>query len=327
MPGTWSASSGRRHTRRRWRASGGAAEAPRAASGRPLRYGTILRPQALRPASVNRPEGSGSILAESILEDTFTAHGALPPYSPRAAFFVVRAPALAVRLVFAAPVFHASFAAFGPPVKKALVERPKVSTPSFAVRPPVLAPSLAAFLTLCRFSSAAAGVTAPSASSAPRTRAVALRLRRPILHHPLHALEPLLICAVERAAEIPQTFTVTRIVAPSMRHTTREPRPSSGDGPPSKRTLLLALNHVGQRSARQSHFHTTSGGAATSCPLATNTGQLAGSRPCGQRGHPARGAGALTAPADPQARAGSPRAGRSAACARAAPERGRAVSW
>src|SRR6266478_2447368 len=112
-------------------------------------------------------------------------HGALPPYSPRAAFFVVRAPALAVRLVFAAPAFHASFAAFGPPVKKALVER-------------------------------------PSASSAPRTRAVALRFRRPILHHPLQALEPLLMCAVERAAEIPAQPPRER---PALRLGAAEPLP------------------------------------------------------------------------------------------------------
>src|SRR5207245_11000555 len=103
------------------------------------------------------------------------------------------------------------------------------------------------------------------------------------------AWPPLAPPSQSRARGGSHTLTVTRIVAPSMRHTTREPRPSSGDGPPSKRTLLLALNHVGQRSARQSHFHATSGGAATSCSLATNTGQLAGSRPGGQRGHPARG--------------------------------------
>src|SRR5204863_9403480 len=123
-------------------------------------------------------------------------------YSPFAARFVDLAPAFAVRLVLAAPAFHASFAAFGPPVKNPLTERPKVSTPSFAVRPPVLAPSLAAFLALCRFSAPAAGATAASASSTLRRKA-ALRLRWSILRHLLQALEPLLMRAVERAAEIP----------------------------------------------------------------------------------------------------------------------------
>src|SRR5437773_2268878 len=117
-----------------------------------------------------------------------------PPYSPFAARFVALAPALAVRFVFAAPACHASFAAFGPPVKNPLTERPKVSTPSFAVRPPVLAPSLAAFLALCRFSAPAAGATAASASSTLRRKA-ALRLRWSILRHLLQALEPLLMRA------------------------------------------------------------------------------------------------------------------------------------
>src|SRR5437667_8432678 len=124
------------------------------------------------------------------------------PYPPFAAFFVDLAPAFAVRFVFAAPAFHASFAPFGPPVKNPLTERPKVSTPSFAVLPPVLAPSLAAFLALCLFSAPAAGATAPSASNTPRSNA-ALRLRWAIPRHLLEALEPLLVRAVERAAEIP----------------------------------------------------------------------------------------------------------------------------
>src|SRR5262249_60605039 len=86
-------------------------------------------------------------------------------------------------------------------------------------------------------------------------------------------------------------FTVPRIVAPSRRPTTREPRPSSGAGPPSKRTLLLPLNHVGQRSARQSHFQTTAGGAGACSSLTTKTGQLAGSSPPGPRGPAGRGGG------------------------------------
>jgi hypothetical protein len=75
------------------------------------------------------------------------------------------------------------------------------------------------------------------------------------------------------------------MVAPSIPQTTREPTPSTGDGPPLKRTLLLRANHVGQRSARQSHLHTSAGGAGTRCWLLTKTGQLAGSSPgghCGQ---------------------------------------------
>src|SRR5437667_2276472 len=141
----------------------------RAARGRLSSSVAIVLPLATPP----------SVLG-SIEEDYPTGDS----YSPFAARFVAFAPAFAVRFVFAAPAFHASFAAFGPPVKNPLTERPKVSTPSFAVRPPVLAPSLAAFLALGRFSSAAAGAAVPSASSAPRRNA-ALRLRRaiPLPHH------------------------------------------------------------------------------------------------------------------------------------------------
>src|SRR5437773_10947392 len=123
------------------------------------------------------------------------------PYPPFAAFFVDLAPAFAVCFVFAAPAFHASFAAFGPPVKNAFAERPKVSAPSFAVRPPVLAASLAVLLTL--FLSPAALASGGGAASAASSATTTLSLRRSIHSHPSQSLEPLLMCAVERAAEIP----------------------------------------------------------------------------------------------------------------------------
>src|SRR5213596_1434739 len=123
------------------------------------------------------------------------------PYPPFAAFFVDLAPAFAVRFVFAAPAFHTSFAAFGPPVKNAFAERPKVSAPSFAVRPPVLAASLTVLLTL--FLSPAALACGRGAASAASSATTTLSLRRSIHSHPSQRLEPLLMCAVERAAEIP----------------------------------------------------------------------------------------------------------------------------
>src|SRR5206468_12875554 len=58
-----------------------------------------------------------------------TPRSTLFPYTTLFRSFVERAPVFAVCFVFAAPAFHASFAAFGPPVKNAFAERPKVSAP------------------------------------------------------------------------------------------------------------------------------------------------------------------------------------------------------
>src|SRR5208282_1427923 len=77
--------------------------------------------------------------------------------------------------------------------------------------------------------------------------------------------------------------TTDSILTPKVHHRKRVPSARSGREPSRMRTLRELGYQPGQDSARISHAHTVSAGAAISISLETNTGEPAGSNSTGQR--------------------------------------------